>query len=284
MKKLRLFALFLILVILTGLLLGCSKKAVPESNDNIGGGNEVVGDGIYESGDKNTESATIPSRKLIRTISIEAQTKDLDALLSDLDTQLAVLGGYVQSKQVHGGTDNSARYAKLTLRIPADKLDQFVNHVSGASNITSSKETTEDVTLNFIATESRITALETEEARILELVTKANTLNEILTLESKLADIRQELEEARSQLKLYENLVDYGTIHLNIQETREYTVVEEKEPTVWERISDGFVDSLKGVGGIFVELFVQIIVALPYLVTLAAIVAVILFIRKKKKK
>ena len=281
MKRLRILLAVLLIV---ALFAGCAADVgKSEMNAMPNGGS---GEGIYD-GSSNAQNAEIVGRKLIRTITIEAETKDLDALLSDLDTQIATLGGYVQSKQVRGSAADSYRRAQLTLRIPADKLDQFVNHVTDATNILSSGETTEDVTLKFIATESRIAALEAEEARVMELIGKAQNLNELLTLESKLSTIRQELEQVKSQLKLYENLVDYGTIHLTVTEEKEYTVVEQEDPTVWQRISTGFVKSLKGVGTIFTELFVFFVVASPYLaipVGITVIVLVCLHISKKKAK
>ena len=281
MKKL---SIILALLLTISLLAGCSAPSRSDSMMNAGA---AEGEGIYDS-NSSGESAEIIGRKLIRTITIEAETKDLDALLTDLDAQLATLGGYVQSKQVRGSaTSGSRRYASMTLRIPAEKLDQFVNHVSGATNVLSNSETTEDVTLKFIATESRIAALEAEEARVMELIGKAESLNELLTLESKLSNIRQELEEVKSQLKLYENLIDYGTVYLSVSEEKEYTVVEEEERTVWERISTGFVTSLKALGTIITELFVFFVVASPFLVIPAAVVAIILVrrhIRKKKAK
>ena len=285
MKRTRMLPLLLAILMILALFAGCSA---PSSDFNKGDAlAPEAGEGIYDS-NSGAQNAEIIGRKLIRTINIEAETKDLDALLTDLDVQLATLGGYVQSKQVRGSaTSGNRRYASLTLRIPADKLDQFVNHVSGATNILSNSETTEDVTLKFIATESRIAALEAEEARVMELIGKAENLNELLTLESKLSNIRQELEEVKSQLKLYENLIDYGTVYLSISEEKEYTVVEEEEPTVWQRISTGFVKSLKGVGTIITELFVFFVVASPYLAIPAAIVVIVvvcLNISKKKAK
>ena len=69
---------------------------------------------------------------------------------------------------------------------------------------------------------------------------------------------------------------------------KEYTVVEEEEPTVWQRISTGFVKSLKGVGKIITELFVFFVVASPYLAIPAVIVVIVLVClhisRKKAKK
>lgn len=281
MKKTRLSALLLVLALL---FVGCAKA--PSGNlagDAMGAPQE--GNGVYGEGEKAETSVGIEeNRKLIRTVTMEAETSDLDAILSDLDAQLAQLGGYVQNKSVQNGRGNSYRYATLTLRIPADKVDQFVGHVENATNILSSSEKAEDVTLKYSATESRIKALETQEARLLELLAEAKTLNDLLTLEAKLATVRQELETVKSQLKLYDSLIDYGTINLTINEVKEYTPVEVEEPTAWERISTGFVNSVKGVWNILTELFIFLIVALPYLVIPGGIVIAIVVIRKKKNQ
>ena len=276
----RILSLSLVLLMILTLFAGCGAAFNAELTDQ----KPASGEGIYDSS-AGSESAQIANRKLIRTITIRAETKDLDALLAELDAQIATLEGYVQSKQVNGSATTGRRSASMTLRIPAEKLDQFVSHVSDQTNVLSMGETTEDVTLKFIATESRIAALEAEEARVMELIPKAENLSELLVLESKLADIRQELEEVKSQLKLYENLVDYGTIHLTITEEKEYTEVEEEEPTVWQRISTGLGNSFKALGTIITELFIFFVVASPFLIIPAAIaITVLIRVRIKKKK
>ena len=280
MKKHRILALLLAAVLL---LTGCNAAPSDEQYENQAGA--VEGDGIYENGAETDNSAGIEeNRKLIRTVDIDAETSDLDSILADLDAQLAALGGYVQNKSVQNGRGSSYRYATLTLRIPADKLDSFVGHVENATNILSANEKAEDVTLKYSATESRIKTLETEEARLLELLAQAQNLNDLLILESKLADVREELEVVKSQLKLYDSLIDYGTVHLTITEVKEFTVVEEEEPTAWERISSGFVKSLQGVWKILTELFIFLIVALPYLVIPAGILILVLVLRRRKQK
>lgn len=282
MKAMRLLALFLVVLLL---FTGCGKADdnayAPNLKESV-----AVGDGIYESGKENGTSAEVETnRKLIRTITMEAETSDLNVILADLDAKLAELGGYVQNKSVQNGKNGARSYATLTLRIPAKNLDQFVDHVEGATNILSSTEKAEDVTLSYSATVSRITALETEEARLLELLAEAGNLNEILTLESKLADVREELETVKSQLKLYDSLIDYGTLKLTVTEVQEFTVVEdEPEPTAWERIGNGFVKSLKGVWNILTEIFIFLIVALPYLVLVGVIAFVIIFITRRRRK
>lgn len=282
MKKIRLLALLLCLALL---FTGCAAASAPRGEAmNNAAANPGAGNGIYNEGEK-TENVTgiEENRKLIRTINMEAETADLDKILADLDAQLATLGGFVQNKTVQNGRGSSSRYATLTLRIPADKVDLFVDHVEGATNILSSNETAEDVTLKYAATESRIKALETKEARLLELMTQAKDLQDLLTLENQLATVRQELETVKSQLKLYDSLIDYGTIKLTISEVKEYTVVEqEEEPSAWQRIGKGFVSSVKGVWHILTEIFIFLVVALPYLAIPGVILLIVFLVYRKK--
>jgi type IV pilus biogenesis protein CpaD/CtpE len=228
-------------------------------------------------------------QKLIQTVTMTAETENLDPVLDEIDASITQLKGYVESANIQNGSaynGETYRRATMTVRIPSKDLDTFLNKVEGVSSIVSSQRQVEDVTLNYVATESRIKALQAEEARLLELVAKASSLSELLTMEKRLTEVRTELEKVTSSLKAMENKVDYATIRLTISEVK--VVVEEtpEEKTPWERISTGFVDSLAAVGNFFVELFVFLIVALPYLVALAivpVIVLVVLKIRKNKR-
>ena len=245
---------------------------------------------VTEDSVSNTESSpSLPeNRKLIQTVRLSAETDDLDAVLEQIDSRIAQLDGYIENSNVHNGSAYSGkryRNATVTVRVPAKNLDAFLDKVGEVSNIVSSEKKVEDVTLNYVATESRMKALQAEEARLLELMTKANTLDELLTVEKRLTEVRTELESVTSALKVLANQVSYSTIHLNITEVKEFTAVTEPE-SVWARIRVGFVKSLKSVGNFFVELFVFLIVALPYLVILAVVTLVILLIvrvRKRKK-
>ena len=284
------------LLLIAALLCGCGAEyvsneagaAAPVEKDEyyLYDSSASNGSGANRADAENTTEATV-TQKLVRKLRIEAETDDLDALLSQIDQQTAQLGGYCESREVYNGSASASRryrYATLIIRIPAEKLDQFSQHVSGVSNVTSSSETADDITLTYIATESRVKALQTEHDRLLELLAKAENMSDLLEIESRLTKVRTELEQIASQLKLYDNMVNYGTVTLNISEVKEYTVVTEPE-TVWERIGTGFMDSLKGVGVFFRELFVFVIVALPYLAVIAAfITALVLLIKWRRKK
>ena len=112
---------------------------------------------------------------------------------------------------------------------------------------------------------------------------QAETMADLLEIESRLTDVRYELENRASQLRLYDNQVDYATIYLSIDEVQEYTPVE--EPTVWERISGGFVSSIKGVGNGLLDLLVWVLAKSPYLVILGGVtVGVVVLVKKRKAR
>lgn len=275
MKARKVLALAMAALIAATTLAGCAKSYSGSSSDMM----EVApNDGIYDS--STSVSPSVTDRKLIRRIALNTQTTNLDTMLTSLDEKVAQLGGYVESRDVHTGNEHN-RYASLTVRIPAEKLDAFVEHVDDVSNVTSNSETTEDVTLNYVATESRMKALQAEEERLLALIDKAANLSELLQLEERLTEVRSELERVTSQLKLYDNLVDYGTVNLEISEVKEYTPTE--EPGFWERISTGFANSMRNLGLILKELAIFFVCAIPYLLPLLGIGGIILLVMKLKK-
>ena len=240
-----------------------------------------------------TGSTQLPqNRKWIVTVNLTAETDDLDALRSALDEKIAALNGYVEDQSVYNGSiyDSGRRYrsANLTVRIPADSIDAFLQDVGGLANIVRQNKSIEDVTLSYVATESRLKALETEEARLLELLSQAETMTDLLEIEARLSEVRSELENYASQKRLYENQIDYATIYIAIEEVQEYTPTE--EPSLWERIRDGFKDNLEGVGEGLLDVLVWFIVSIPTLVVLAVVVLILVLIvrrirrRRKAKK
>lgn len=235
-----------------------------------------------ESGLQKAEESVTTSlpadRKLIRTITIDAETEDLTTLTEELNARITELGGYVESKNLRNGSSYSGyvtRTLSMTVRIPLEKADAFVNRVSEKSNIVSSTEAVDDVTLKYVDTESHVKALETEQERLLALLEKAETLKDILTLEDKLAEVRYQLERYASQLRNLDNQVTYATIHLTVTEVKEYTPIIEEEPTVWEKISEGFGRSISDIWEGLTNLFIWIVVNSPYLLILGGIGAVV---------
>lgn len=291
MKLKRILALALSILLLTTLFAGCAAKA-PSRGDVAAPGDHLNSGSAKPEGSLSSGTTLNPGvaddRKLIRTVSMTTETEDMDTLLAGISQRITELGGYVESREVYTGSayeTYSSRSATMTLRIPAKNLDTFISHVDGASNVVSSSETAEDVTMQYVATESHLKVLQAEEERLLKFLSEAKSVSEMLEIEKRLTDVRAELESVTNQLNKYANLVSYGTVKLRINEVKQYTVVEKEEPNLWQRIGTGFVNSVKNVGVILEGLLVFFISALPYLAIPGVIVVIILLaVRKSDKK
>ena len=144
------FAIILSIALLAALLAGCgsseSRSAASYDSDMVEYAAEAPAAMAAEGAAmKNTAadtgSTTLPqNRKWIVTVNLTAETDDLDVLRAALDTKIAALNGYVEDQNVYNGSSYSTgsrhRSANLTIRVPADSIDEFLLDVGGIANIT----------------------------------------------------------------------------------------------------------------------------------------------------
>lgn len=231
--------------------------------------------------------AAVPetSRKLIKTVNIRAESEDFDVLVPALQKQVEDLGGYIESISVYDVNSYyveeqrvKQRCASLTARVPKEKLDGFLAQVGEQTNVTSRSENVEDVTLQYVDLESHKKVLRTEQERLLALMEKAESVEDIIAIEGRLSEVRYQLESMESQLRTYDNQIDYSTLYLTIEEVRSYSAPE--TATVWQRIESGFKKSLADIGIGIQNFAIGLVIDIPYLVAgLVSIVVIILILR-----
>ena len=275
------------LLVLACMLTGCGGVAM-DSMESGAVNNSGSFDGIYEEfapGDPGS-GAQLSDQKLITTVEINAETEDLDALMPQLSDHIAQLGGYVEFQNTYYGSSYSSyrhRSANMTIRIPADKLSDFLLHVEGASNVISKQQSPDNVTLQYVDTESRVAALEAERDRLMELLEQAGDLSDLLKIEERLTDVLYDLESTTAQLRSLDNQVSYATVNLYIDEVKILT--ETQEQTVWQRIGSGFGENLRNIGDDIVNFFVWLVTYSPQLIIIGGIVWLITrIVRRAIKK
>lgn len=245
---------------------------------------EGAGDGTLNAASAGT--AKKQNQKLIYTYHYSVETKDFDAFYKKINEKTAQIGGYVESSEMNGSAaDGTDRYASLTLRIPADQMEQMLTLLDSDSNITYQNCSSEDVTLQYVDMESHLKALRTEQETLLKLMEKADKLKDVIALQSQLTDIRYEIESYESQLRTYDNLVDYSTLYLNISEVQRTTNLTSSKTSFIEEIGNAFSDNAYALGQWIRSAVVWLIGSLPILIPLAAAgIAAFIFIRKKAKR
>lgn len=244
--------------------------------------------GVNEDGLSSTSSFTSGAEstqeKIIRKFYMDVETQDFDSLIDTIDAEIKRLDGYVESSQISGNSiysSSNTRFGNVVVRIPSDRVDEFVSKVKDNANVTNRQETSENVSLEYIDMESRKEALQIEQDRLFAIMEKEMSLDNIISLESRLSDIRYEIQNLESQLRYYDNLVEYSTVTLKIQEVDKITPVVEKKQSAGEKIKTGFSESMYNIGKGFENFFVWLIINLPYLLIWGIIIAIIVIVVRR---
>ncbi|MCR4690011.1 MAG: DUF4349 domain-containing protein [Lachnospiraceae bacterium] len=226
------------------------------------------------------------NRKLIKRVSLQVETREFDKLTSHIEKTVSKLGGYMENSEVYSGNSygtsaGTVRHASYTARVPVAKMNDLVEDVGENGNVTNKSESAEDVTLNYVDNQSRKEALEVEMDRLMEILKQAEDVDTIVALEQRITDVRYEIQNIESKLRTYDNLVDFATVSITVNEVEVYTPEPVKEVSDWDRMVEGFMHSLKSVGRGIVNFFIGLVIALPYLFVWAVVILIgFLIVRK----
>ncbi len=216
--------------------------------------------------------------KIIYTADLTLETKDYDAARAALEQALAEAGGYMESSSESNYT-GSARSLYLTLRVPEENYASFLAAAGETASLVSKSEQAEDVTAQYMDVAARLENLESQRARLLELQASAETLADLLDIESKLSDVQYQLESWQSQLDWYDDQVGSCTVTVSLSEVESYTPTGS---SFAERLAAAFGEGWQN----FVGALAAVAVALAGLwpvVVLAAAVAVVLVLRRRRR-
>lgn len=268
-----------------------------ESADMIASGSSEIKkmenqEAMEEAGLEQEETEVPTQRKLIKTVDLNLETENYDSLMEGLTKEIEGLGGYIEYKDAYHGDYNSKikgysnRRASITARIPVEKLEEFTGKAAEIGNLIYESERVEDVTLQYVDLSSHKKMLLTEQERLMELLENADTMEDIIALESRLSEVRYQIESMESRLRTFDNQVDYSTVHIEVQEVERYTPQPEKG--TWDRIKTGFFENVYRVTDGIKNFAIEFVIAIPILVIWAVGITVVILlarvILKKKQK
>lgn len=229
-------------------------------------------------------NAAQSSRKIIKNGDLSIETLEYDKFVYQLETSVSSFGGYIESSSHYGRDSN--RSANYTVRVPENSYEAFMDTVGGLGTVISSSTSTDDVTLKYVDVEARLAAYKAERDSFMELLEKAETVEDILRIQEYLTDVNYQIESYTSQLNTMKDLVSYSAVRINVSEVERVTPPAPK--TVWERISTKLDENLYDISEGAKNFFVNFVSSIPYIVIYAVIIgiiaAVIIIIVKKNRK
>ncbi|MCX8128550.1 MAG: DUF4349 domain-containing protein [Clostridia bacterium] len=298
--KRKILCLFIVLTVLVYMTAGCGKKsestssegmavasdsfrangiAKPESDgktmadqkaDNTSmTENEIAG--IMGNGAEggNASNALLSRHKIIRNANVTIQVKNFDFTYGKIQTLVEHSGyGYIQQSRV-SKESSQTKSGMVVVRVQADKFSDILSNIKGLGEVIDASENTEDVTEKFYDVESELRLLRYEQNRLEQYLNKLTKPDDIFKTESRLTEIRHQIESLTGTLNKLSDLVKFSTIIININE---------KEPgsdndgaggkSYWSKLANGFGDSFKGVRNFFASLVLFLAQALPVLIIL----------------
>lgn len=129
----------------------------------------------------------------------------------------AAADGRVESRTEQAGLDSPS--ATLTLRIPSDQLDAVLADIDDLGVVDSRNINYDDVTAQRVDLDARIEALQTSVDRLLELMSRADSVEDLLAAESSLTQRQAELDSLQAQRTALGDQIAYATITVSLSST-----------------------------------------------------------------
>ena len=238
-----------------------------------------------------TEASVNPaeiSEKKIRTVNLSLECKSMEGAEKELKDKVKAQGGYIESEDYSAISQwNDTKRMNFTIRLPKGNVDSFLDFLNGEGRILSKSENLQDVRLQYRDAKNHIKALETEQERLLALMEKAETVDQLIALENRLTDIRYQLDSYNSEILDYDNKVDFSTIYLELQESIDGKINQSGNYSFFDRVRDGFIRNLFEIRLFFEDTALFVLVFIPQILLVLLIILLIVFANKKllnKKK
>lgn len=259
-------------------LLGCSNGS---SNKDYSADSSMAGMEIAEEA-KMSQLAPSSSpeeleQKIIKTARLAFETKDVEATHKKILQLASQYNGLVQSD--NSGKDYNRIFKNLTVRIPSENFQQFVDGISeGVAYFDQKDISRQDVSEEFIDLEARLKAKRTLEERYLELLEKANNVKEMLEIELELSNIREEIEAKQGRLQYLQSQVSMSTVNVEFYKTTAETGITE---SYGQKMKNAFQGGWNGIS----VFFLGVLYLWPlFLVAIIIIVVIRIFLKSRKKK
>ena len=318
-------ALLLVTLLLAGMLFGCAGAAdkaameaapaepmeAPMANEyyrNYADAEEAIveeevwveeslttaaGGSAEEITSENTTAKNSLAEKIIYTGYLNIETVEFDPAVAAVEAMVSEFGGFVESSEINGRTEYNDdgtstlvdRNAYYVVRIPSKRFDEFLKRSGSIGNVLSSNTSAENITSQFTDAEARKDSLLIQEERLLAMMEQATDVESLIALESRLSEVRYEIEALERQLINWQNSVDYSTVSLSLQEVEIYTPVVPVQRSFGEKFTTALSDGWKGFVNFGERFILWLARSLPTLIILALItLGIVLLVRLLRRR
>ncbi len=194
---------------------GCAKKESSTGSSNMV---SPAADASYTSSQEQksvyknqvNQDTILQDKKIIQNFQVSIIVDDVKNAANEIGSKARLLGGFTEIEEITEYGSNSS------IRIPSQKVDLFIEYLEKSFDVINKNKNVENITDVYVDNDARLKNLKAEESQVLEILKKANTVDEILKVQTELYRVRGEIEVLESRKKTWDRQVDYSTVRLNI--------------------------------------------------------------------
>ena len=227
------------------------------------------------------ETDRLENAKMIYTARLEVETTDFPVCAAALEELAAELGGYLESASVNS-YNSGYRTGYYTVRVPSKQFQPFLKTVGEIGHVVYQEKDSQNISESYYDTESRLTTQRTKLERLQALLAQAENMEDLITIESAIAETELAIEQLTGELRHYDALVDYATIEVSLSEVTRLSNVEEAPPGFGSRLGTAFAGGLDSFGDFVQNLAIALAYSWIWLLILAA--CVVLAVRGLRKR
>lgn len=255
-----------------------SSQPTPAPAPGYGAGTAGIPKDTGTYDEAGTISGVSAERMIVRNGNLSLKVADVAAARDQITQLASILGGFVVASSLYSSGDSLA--GNISIRVPDEKFDGALAGIRAlAAKVDQENTSSQDITQEYIDLESRLKNAQATESQYLNLLSKATTVTDILSIQDKLSQTRQQIEQLKGRMQYLEQTSALSLITVSLQ------TEEGSNPVTW--LSWNFTGILKAAAGGLI-IFLQILLAVVIWVIVfspvwGAIIGTIYWLRRRRK-
>ncbi len=155
-------------------------------------------------------------------LSLTVGSGSFDSKLADVRHLVELEQGFIAGTdaQANPQTPNDQiRTGVITFMVPADKFDETIDSVSRLGKVQNEHISGQDVSAQYVDLQARLANEEAQRNAMLALLAKAQSVQDIISVQNQLGQITQQIEELKGQIQYLDHNTSYSTVSVQIVES-----------------------------------------------------------------
>lgn len=166
-------------------------------------------------------AVTVQGPQVIRQgqVTVNVASGSFDSKLAAVRALVAQQQGFVTGTDAQSSqADGRVRSGVITFMVPADKFDATIDSVVALGKLQNEHVTGQDVSAQYVDLQARLANAEAQRQAMLTLLGRAQSVSDIIAIQTQLGQITQQIEELKGQILYLDRNTAYATVTVNLVE------------------------------------------------------------------